>query len=231
MVSLPGSEDSCISLHNVDKNNQDRSNPNPNTHDTNFITNAPIINAPRQAHGTDSLQYQPPGVPVGAYIQTKNSQILTFDGTNFRLLITPTQVLISKVGFDVTTATPDQFIFNSSQDMFKVVGSGTITNIVSGTLASGITNTVSVAHGLSFTPSVLGFISGTGSSYLVAGTNYQTPYLVTAALPGGVPEILNYNFTVDATKVNTNIYNMGGVGIASIGTTVFKYYLLQETAN
>jgi hypothetical protein len=88
-----------------------------------------------------------------------------------------------------------------------------------------------MAHGLNFTPSVIGFLSGSGSSYLTGGTFYQTPYLVTTVLVSGVPQIINYNFTVDSVNVNTNIYNMGGVGITSLGSTIFKYYLLQETAN
>lgn len=50
-----------MALHNVDKNSQDRSSPNPNTHDTSYTTGAPIINVPRPAHGIVSANYQPPG--------------------------------------------------------------------------------------------------------------------------------------------------------------------------
>ena len=46
-----------MALHNVDRNSMDRSNPNPNTHDVNYITNAPIVNIPRPAHNTLSVNY------------------------------------------------------------------------------------------------------------------------------------------------------------------------------
>ena len=51
-----------MALHNVDKSlGGDRSNPQPNTHDTSFITGFPVINVPRPAHGTLSTNYTEQG--------------------------------------------------------------------------------------------------------------------------------------------------------------------------
>jgi len=45
-----------MAVHDVDRNGPDRGNPNPNTHDLNFVSSGgPIINTPRPAHGTNSV--------------------------------------------------------------------------------------------------------------------------------------------------------------------------------
>lgn len=138
---------------------------------------------------------------------------------------------VSQTGVDVTTANDSQLIFNSDQDIFKIVKTGFIVNTIGGTLSSGATNTVSVAHGLNFLPGVMGFLNGTGSSYLVAGTYYQTPYVVAGLFGGTWQPGVSYSFSVDSQNVYANIKNNTSVGISDIGTTVFKYYLLQETAS
>ena len=63
-------------------------------------------------------------------------------------------IKISKQGINVGTATnPNDFIFDSTLNTFKIVSQGTLL----GTLGS-VPGTVSFAHGLSYTPLVNGFV-------------------------------------------------------------------------
>lgn len=136
---------------------------------------------------------------------------------------------VSQPGIDVTQATDNQLIFNSSQNIFKIVGSGTLTLISPDPLHSNTTVTVAFAHNLGYVPAFLGFI--TGSQYLGSDVYLQTPYTVTANIVSGTPEPITYSLSADISNIYANVYNGGGVGISGVGTTTFKYYLLQETAS
>jgi hypothetical protein len=145
---------------------------------------------------------------------------------------TPTQqgLYVSKDGVDVTQASDSQLVFNSNQDLFKIVLTGTLTNTPPNPLPSGNSSTVSMAHNLGFTPAFVGYLNGSGSSYLTPGTFYQIPY-ITFILVTGTPEPLTYTMSSDGTNIYATISNGGGVGITDLGTTNFKFFLLQETAN
>jgi len=136
---------------------------------------------------------------------------------------------VAESGVDVRNATDTQLIFNSQQNIFKIVSSGTITVVVADPLASDATSSASVAHGLNITPAFVGYINGTGSSYLTAGTYYQLPFFTYIRVTG-IPEPVIYSMTSDATNITAFVTNHGGVGITELGTIVFKYYILQESA-
>lgn len=135
---------------------------------------------------------------------------------------------VSKDGEDAVTGNDDELIFNSQQNVYKVLDSDSITNTVVGTLASGATQTESKAHGLTYTPRINGFINGTGSTHLTAGEYYQTPHMVPINTGTYEPGLI-YRMRVDATNVYADIVNYSSVGIGSIGTTIFDYDLLQES--
>lgn len=138
-----------------------------------------------------------------------------------------TVVKVAKPGFDARTASAANLIFNSTQNIFKIVKIGTLNIDIPGTLASNTTSSISVAHGLNYIPAFMGFIIS--QTYL--GNAYiQTPYTVTFNIVSGVPQPLTFYLSVDATDIYANIYNGGGVGVSAVGTTIFKYYILQETA-
>lgn len=126
---------------------------------------------------------------------------------------------------------------NFAGDVLQVIKKGSF-NVSS----SGATlNTSSVAHGLSFTPVVLGFLNNvtvtsvttTGSLPLPTWGSANLDTLKAAALNGGVatPDVI-FNTYVQILCDNTNVIglllNATGAAVAPLTIT---YYLLQETAN
>lgn len=205
-----------MSLHDVDKVNQDRSVPKPNQSDQ-------LIDGAIKNHGTTSIHPITESTPNNSgFLQTKNARILANDGTTNRALFGYNQALnlwgffLTKLGIDVNTNTdPSQFIFNSNQDIFKIVASGIATIPTSGSA----TSTVSVAHGLGYIPAFVAFVLVAGNYNTVPLNNYNTS---TGAL------ISAYLGWSDATNINFQTVVPGGTVSSS---TPVKYYLLQETAN
>lgn len=149
-----------------------------------------------------------------------------------------TALKVAKSGVEVSTATDNQLIFNSSQDIFKIVVTGTATVTV-GPGDNFITKTTTIAHGLGYTPIVMGFVDA-ASSILTAGGRVITPYAMyeEQSATGGFIDnsiyILIGLFTVTADA--TNIYCSVGTHKADFYTQLqgdwqFKYYILQETAS
>lgn len=147
-------------------------------------------------------------------------------------------------GIDVTSATNDQFTFNSEQDIFKIVKK-IKSNIpafswVSATSASSL---LTVAHGQSVTPLINVYVSGQlinfSTSSVLSSTYIPVPIF-------GNANTLYYSFYdsaqttlwplailtgVDSTNVYVEaIYNRSTAAtgnVAAIPTTIF---ILQETA-
>lgn len=139
---------------------------------------------------------------------------------------------VSKSGVNAATNTDAaQWIFNSNQDVFKIVQSGSTVNTPADPLPTGVTSTTATPHGLGFLPGVFGFLNGTGSTFLTANTYYQTPYSFPGTFGGIWQPGIGFSFSVDATNVYTTIKNNTSVGITGIGSVTFKYYLLQESSN
>jgi hypothetical protein len=168
----------------------------------------------------------------------QNKQIIANDGTTpvglfgYNKAMNIWGLFQTKPGTDVTTNTDtSKFIFNSNQDVFKIITTGTLTVSLVGTLASGANSTVSSPHGFNFLPGVFGFLNGTGSGVLASGAYYQTPLLVPGSYGGIWQPGVSFWLTADATNVNAIVTNNTSVGIAGIGTCVFKYFLLQESAS
>lgn len=120
-----------------------RTNAMPSVHDS--LTE-------NKADGTQGIT-QKVNTTTGAYVKTKDAQIVvnngtvdsisigrqsdqtfgmrTSDGTNTRLSIASDGTIkISKVGFDANTTGDANLIFNSSQNMFKIVATGTTSIVV-----------------------------------------------------------------------------------------------------
>lgn len=124
---------------------------------------------------------------------------------------------VAKSGHDVSTATDDNLIFNSNQDIFKIVGSGSAVIPASGTS----TSTTSISHGLGYIPAYLGYV------FFSLSSSYNLlPALSINDTTGAI--ISFYEGWTDATTINFRVHVPGGT-VSS--TTSVKYYLLQETAN
>lgn len=139
--------------------------------------------------------------------------LILADGTNFVMKV-------AKPTFDVLTTGDANLIFNSSQNVFKIVGSGTI-------LAAKAVNTTfqatTAAHGLGYTPAIMSFIPAGGSDYI------PTPFIQINQTSGIVDELTRV--VVDNTNVKVQIYTpSAGSSYAGSLSRLVKYYLLQETA-
>ncbi len=169
-----------------------------------------------------------------------NNRIVGRDENNkIGLLIStdPFEVKIARDGFDVTTATNDQLIFNSSQNVFKIVGTGpasiNINFSAHGASTSGTDKAqVLVPHGLGYAPIPFVFMEDNGAYYPLSS--------------GGIWFVNNtanswttayWRINVDPVNLSINFwqtYAANGSGSVSAFTGVsynFKYYLMQETAN
>jgi len=137
---------------------------------------------------------------------------------------------VSKPGMDVTTATATDLIFNSNQDVFKIVGNivGNFQNVTvapsSGQFATN-SGTTAIPHNLGYAPAILGYINN-------ANTFYSLPYQNNF---GGGTTAAFATYSVDVDNINVYLTLLltafGGSETASGSLLSAKVYLLQESAN
>jgi hypothetical protein len=124
---------------------------------------------------------------------------------------------VSKSGIDVKTNTDAaQFIFNSNQNVLKVVKTGTVVIPDPG---AGNTSSVVVTHGLGFVPLVVGYAQG--------GLNVPLPVFNGWDATGVCLGITYFGVVNTNTLSITNFKPSTGAG-SNIGQTV-KYILYQES--
>lgn len=226
-----------MTLIDVDKNTDDRSSPMPLTHDV-------LIADSVMAKATQGNQYSVNAPPTGR-INVTNQRIITNDGTTNRVLITPTQMLVSQQGVDVATGSASQMIFNSSQDVFKIASKVSIT-IPSFTIGTSRTNyaQITIPHGLPTTPLVNAYVSGAlinfNNSQVLASTYIPLPVVASATTGAneyvfqsttpGTYYPLTILYGVDATNVYIQA-SYGGTTVDTMAAIAGTLFLLQETAN
>lgn len=218
-----------MSLHDIDKTNSNRITP---------ILNSADDVSQRMAQGTNGVQNTNDLDEVDG-LQFRERQIVAVqDGENKAALgfygaANKFGLKVADDGVDVLTATDDQLVFNSEQNTFKIVGSGTVTvgsftvTFAGNDWKTGSATTVTIPHGLSYVPAIKAYINN-ASSY------YPIPLSLTSVVTG-----VGGGFVVEQFRVyvdSTNIYFMhDGYGFNAITTNyssaTIKYYLLQETAD
>lgn len=131
---------------------------------------------------------------------------------------------IAQAGIEVGTATNDQLIFNSGQNIFKIVTTGTAT--VGGHNGSGTNTTTVTFTGLNRRPIVFAFLTGTPIN--IGGDSYEFNYLAgaTSASISDWQSFFPYQSGTDG-KVDFSWINFSAVDL-SIYTASWKYYVLQE---
>jgi len=168
------------------------------------------------------------------YYDTTNSRValgLLPDGTY--------GLQVSKPGYNVTDNNNNNLIFNSAQNVFKIVKTDTIT-IPSKTLPAGnlYSNIITIPHGLNFTPIIQSYAklntSFLSSSFVVQNilAYQQLPYNQNQSLM--ITNVLEYFIIglVDETNIYFGyLYETDTTGGYSFPTTSIKYYLLQESVN
>lgn len=134
---------------------------------------------------------------------------------------------VAKDGIDVLIATNDQLIFNSSQNIFKIVETNNTTVTVSG---HGTFTSTPIVHGLDFTPGVIAYITQIPGSTSSGWS--QLPFIF-AVQPGAGSTTHAINAIAKSIVDDTNLTFYISHIDSSIGNGVWNitYYLLQETVN
>lgn len=208
-----------MSLHDIDKGGVRRKLPSPNADDS--ITQ-------RYAHGTVQNQNSQEEAQADGLKFLERQIIARQDGFNkaafgFYGEANKFGLKVAEDGKDVLTAGDDELVFNSEQNVFKIVLDGD----AAVTLTADDGGFTTVAHGLGFSPIPMVFIDNGSGGY------EQLPYTVytsvtVGAVTGWLPTQI-FRARVDDTQLTIIVdYPLGS---SNTVTWNFKYYLLQETAN
>jgi hypothetical protein len=221
-------------LHDIDATTSGRTNPTVSSDDK--------VVSP-MAHQTVSTQYNPIGDAVNARLQQVGKTIIANDGTTNKAMFgyNPGMDLwgtfVAKDGINVMTNTdPNNLIFNSSQNIFKIVAVGSVVmptySVTSGVgwrISSVATPpSATVAHGQARVPLVIAYMRVTGPG---GKTLLSIPYTSTS-LVGGNLLMQTISISVDATYISFNDTTTtdGSVGVYTAGGETIDYYIYQETA-
>lgn len=148
---------------------------------------------------------------------------------------TPSQrgLYVSQDGVDVTTASDNQLIFNTSQDIFKIAVPPITVPLTLTLATSGVSFGLNeVAHNLPYIPAYLAFItldSQFEPLLSISATNGPNPYIVFGDSPSTlIPELIA-QVGVDDTNITFTLQTTVH-GSPSVVNNFAKVYLLQETA-
>lgn len=129
-------------------------------------------------------------------------------------------IKVSAPGYDAGSAADANLIMSTYFDNLRVVSSGTKTITVANTDPQQ-TVTGTTAHGLSYIPSIIAFVGKSSVSY-------PTPYTI---LDSSMLNLLMASVKVDATNITFTVSAISANAESLNGNYVFKYYLLNESAN
>ena len=221
-----------MSLIDADKGSTSRGEPTLNTDDN--VQN-------RMAHKTLGTTYKTTGNEDTNRLIFDKAAIKgvdQFENTSLYLGYDPTIsarpiLRIAKEEKDALTGADSDLIFNSEQNVFKIVRTGQFrTSLTYTTPSPGAGNfgtqtfiAATIPHGLGYIPAVIGFLNPSSQIYQPLPF---TDYLTT----GSSAYWQTWNISTDATNVTISLVTMvyGGSYFVSPGVN-FNYYLLQETAN
>lgn len=204
-------------MHDIDKSNDNRGIPKPNANDQ---------KSEYLAQGTNQAQNHG-AVDVADGLKIKERQILAvqdgFEKAAFGFYGDAGKfgLKVAKDGFNATTASSDELIFNSEQNTFKIVDKGTI----SLTKPGGTSQVTTIyTHGLGYIPAVMVF-------YGDPSAIYQPGFFATFDNTTGAMQSM-YDWYIDSTKITFRISTpTTGGAFGSNLSADFTYYILQETAN
>jgi hypothetical protein len=137
---------------------------------------------------------------------------------------------VAQPGVDVTTAADNQLIFNSQQDVFKIVKSGPVSLTIPAGYGVGSVYTVTVNHNLGFIPAHLVYFNP-GPALGFTNSEYLTlpwSYLETGITADGAVILIQFTAFATATQLTIQAVTCTTSGFFN-GDIPFKYYLLQES--
>lgn len=130
-------------------------------------------------------------------------------------------VKVAKPGFNADTASDANLIFNSSQNVLKVVGSGTAQL----TAVLGTSVATSASHSLGYIPAAI--VHWHDTDFFGPGTYLPSAHFEYVSSTNNVGVI----HWVDSTNISFQVTLGSGAGSTRDGVYGFKYYLLQESAS
>lgn len=222
-----------MSIIDNDSNSSARNNPTLNVNDDGGV---------RKAHNTYGNTLRRVGSAVKQFLSFGQGTIEAKDADGNKsfflgydpALSTRPVIRVAKDGFDAQTGADSNMVFNSEQNVFKIVSSlsyttpSTITIVGPGAGNYGSTEQILVTlpHGLGYAPVIVPYMDLAGAGYApLPFTSYSSP---------AANQAITYTFRakVDATDVTLSLNTLCyGVGTSFVPGFVFKFYLLQETAN
>lgn len=130
-------------------------------------------------------------------------------------------LFVAPEGVDVYDADASELVFNSNQNVFKIVSTGT-TELDATSATAGNTITEEITHGLSHVPIVMAFV-------VINDVYVPLPTPGGKSVSGGVVQFNTWHSAeTDATKLYIEFYPGS---TSNFGTYTYRWYLLQETAN
>lgn len=151
---------------------------------------------------------------IGREVDNNPRLIILADGEQFVMKVAP-------AGVDVLTATDDEVVFNSGNNLFKIVRTGSVT--FDSPNAAGTSTNASVEHDLGYVPIVMAFVSLSS-----LGTAFPMPYIVPDLT--GTLGLVAAQISFEASDDNI-IFFQRDLSRANIWTNYIRYYIVQETAS
>lgn len=135
---------------------------------------------------------------------------------------------VTKDGIDVSqTTNANDFIFNSNQNVFKIVK----TDLISVGFSSSTVSTVSFEHTLKFAPIIQAYLVNVSTAGPITNANLTLPTFVNASIGGVTAGIVSFGSylycAADTTKFHFQLLNATGL---SPGMFNIRYYLLQQSS-
>lgn len=213
-----------MSLHDIDKNSSNRITP---------ILNAADSVTERKAHGTTAIQNSSDPTETDGLKFLERQIIAVQDGENkaamgFYGSANKFGLKVAQNGIDVLTATDDQLIFNSENNVFKIVKVMDVSVTINS--PSSVTASTTTAHNLGFTPAYVAFITPDASFPTpISSNNGPNPFPIIGT-GGSLPFLIaQLQVTVNESSVFFSIVT--GTGVSGTFTNTARVYLMQETAN
>jgi hypothetical protein len=219
-----------MSLHDTDKSSLDRGAPTPNSSDV-------IIDGANKSHKTISSHYGTDADASSGRLQMQNKQVIANDGTTnvglygYNPALGKWGFFLTQTGTDVTTNTDlTKFIFNSNQNIFKILDTKLLT-----VPALSMLNNTSGSNG---TPIDLSAYPATAVILPIALQSGQPSFIWQGiqVLSGAIGFAGIVTATYSASFTGGGVYQLTrGISNSASGSTyndpayTIKIYILQET--
>lgn len=209
-----------------------------NNTDNNFSINATgsRVNYKDSTGNTAAMEGLLPDNSVGFRLQTTQGKGLA---QLSRDINGHASLKVAKEGYDASNASNDQLVFNSDQNIFKIVDSGTATipGFTIGISDTSGTSSVDVMHNLGFPPAFLAYATDQAGNLSQLPIWYGEVYtfLFAGTVAINTPDGRIYGVSKSDRVTFYSTLTNGDVGILdpsfqTMPAKDIKYYLLQETA-